>query len=299
MNVPTLDQVKAAIAAKGYSNLFAVESSLSKNTVSGEIPLDFLYKIVMNKPVLATVQQVFKDHSFDAESIPNVEENISIIKEMLDTIDSKGLLPAKAKAVKDVNTQQPGHGLTKLLFIGIRSKAFGGQFDDLLIVATESGDIFEVFEVHTDLDFRLVLSSIRNSDNPVCLKPGVYMDLFSYGVNTDGSIKCVIQASEIDLFTIIHKQGELYNYRQASRGNFALSIGCDCAGSSDPDMVRGMFCAEMKYHADYARFLSAIGRYINNHYLTQHVHNVGGVDTLVIGDMGKFPYLLLEEEDFS
>lgn len=297
MNVPSLDQIKAAIAAKGYSNLFAVESSLSKNTISGEIPLDFLYKIVMNKPVLSVVQQVFKDHNFDADAIPNVENNIQVIKDMLDVIDTKGLLPAKS-GTKVVSSEEPGRGLTKLVFIGIRSRSFGGQFDDLLVVTTESGDIFEVFEVHTDLDFRLVLSTIRNAENPVCIKPGFYMDLFSYGVNTDGKVKCVTQASEIDLFAISHKQGELYNYSQITRGNFAISIGCDCFGSSDSDMVRGMFCAEMKYHADHVRFLAAIDKYISNHYLTQHVHNVGGVDTLVIGDMGKFPYLLLEEGDF-
>lgn len=297
MKIPTLDQIKAAISAKGYSSLFEVESSLAKNTISGEIPLDFLYKIVSNKPVIALVQKVFADYKFEGDAIPNVEKNMEIIKAMLDAIDAKGLLPAKKDAVPVVSSQEPGQGLTKLLFVGIRSREYGGSFDDLLIACTESGDIFEVFEVHTDLDYRLVLSSIRNCENPVCVKPGFYMDMFAPAMNNDKKCKAVVQSSEIDLYTIQRKQGTVYNYTQIARGNFAMSIGCDCTGSSDASTVKGMFCAEMKFHADHQRLLAAVDKYMATHFLTQHVHNINGVDTLVIGDMGKFPYMLLEEDD--
>lgn len=295
MEIPTLEQIKVAIEAKGYDNLFAVESSLPKNTISGEIPLDFLYRIVNDKAVLAIVQRVFKTYKFNPDAIPDALHNVKVIKAMLEEIDKNNLIQSPAS--NESRSYVPGFGLSKLLFIGIRSKDFGGDFDDLLVVTNESGSIFEVFQVHTDLDFRHVLSPIRNSASPVCIKPGFYMDLFSFSLGSDTKVNAVSQVTELDLFNIEREGEDKYKYKQAIRGNFNLSIGCDDTGSSDKDLVKGMYCAEMKYQADKRRFLDAVDKYTQEQALTQHVHNIDGLNVLVIGDMTKFPFLLLEEGD--
>lgn len=295
MNAPTLDALKAAIEAKGFGDLFEVESKPAKNNISGEIPLDFLYKIVMDQRVIDVIKGVFEESAFDPDAIPDMDVNMEIIQKILDEIDRQGLLP-------DEEPENPEQGIpgpiSKLLFAGVRVAGSLGVFNDWLVVTNRDGSVFETFEVCTDVDFRP--ASPVPSDLPILTKPGFYKDLFTPALTTMFEHHCVVQCNEIDLFSAAPNEEGLYDYVQVMRGNFALSIGCSMQGPSTAELIRSMFCVELKYHADCDRLLNTIADYKAASYLIPNqVYVISGVKTLVIGDMNQFSYLLLDERDLN
>lgn len=293
MEKPTLDRIKAVVSAKGYGDLWEVGTFYSEGTNSGNISLDFLYYIVNYPEVTKVVKEVLAEINFDPNAPLDLATNTGLIHTMNERMARANIPPSVRDNLPSIDLDS----LSGLLFIGIRSKEFGGLFDDLLVVTTRNGEIFEVFEACTDLDLRRVLMDIE-SDDPISMKPSFTKNLFGVLRDPSGKVTGVQQTEAADLFKINTEHGQT-SYSLVKRSNINFSIGTT-GSQSTHNVLNGTYCAELKHPLDLVRFLSALQTYIDRYSKVKNqIYGYHGEQLMVIDDMSQFSYLLLEETDFS
>lgn len=302
MNVPTLGRIKDVIKDKGYGDLFTVNTSSLMNHVTGEIPIDFLYFILNTPGAIEVINKVFKEENYSPSPVIDGLKSSELIKKMLTALIDAGISTEEEQNANNV-TARTVKSLSKLVFIGIRSKEFGGWFDDLLIVANRDGSIFNVFKAHTDLDYHKVHSApVFKEDVPFVIKPGFYKNLFCCTYDANGNINGVIQNEPIDLYALTFDNNHVPVYQQVMRGNYQLSIGCVEGQSSDSVVTKQMFAAELANHSECNKLIADLKQYMDNDCLDDEavINDNGRLCLIEPGsNMKSFHYLLLTENDFE
>lgn len=307
MNIPTLDQIKQVIEAKGYTNPWACSYQPIGGAIhSGRIPVEFFYKIIHNKKVLAIAKEIFKEMNFVDDNTCNEERDCDYITRLNEAITSNNLLPgSEVKEFTPEQREMIDSKLSKLLFVAIRSKVFGGMFDDILVVCTRDGSIYKSFEGCSDLDFRRLHSFVEAqifSETPICIKPGFYPDLFlarPYPRKDDTYIT-LTQNRDIDWYSISLDENKKYTYRRVYTNNYQLCIGKKSYGDSSPDILVGPYAFELKHYDDFEVFSNLLDVYLQKNYIdTDETMDIEGIRFRFIDNMTLMPYLLLEETDFE
>lgn len=294
---PTLGRIKDVIKQKGYGDLFKVKTLETSNNVSGEIPLDFLYALTNTPGAIEAVNRAFEKMGYKPTPVADIPFNTLVIKEIQNTLYEEGLVSADQAEQNEV-VERRIDDLSKLLFIGIRSKDFGGWFDDWFIITDRSGSLYHAFPAHTDLDYGKVHSSPKFPDGtPIVIKPGYYPNLFHIATNEDLT-RTIDQYDPIDLYALENVDGKI-EYKQALRGNFQLTVGCQ-EQASDDLITRQMYAVELKKHSDCEVIDKVIEEYLGSSFLSEETMFKDGKELYKITDnLTLFPYLLLEETDFQ
>lgn len=299
---PSLGRIKDVIRNKGYGDLFAVNISEKVNNQSGEIPLDFLHFILHTPGAIEVVKDTLAKNGYVPSPVVDTARNTEIISDIQNALIREGIDKGEQSLPEDLMVLNPA-SLSRLLFVGVRSRNFGGWFDDWLVITNRDGSLFKAFPAHTDLDYSKVHSSpaFAEGSAPFVIKPGFYPNLFRATLQPDneGILNWeIVQEDPIDLYALTsNPQGDLL-YQQIMRGNFQLSIGCEEESSNDL-VTKRMFAVELKNHPDCNEIDELLDKYRDNFSHSENfMFRYGNKLYQLESNMFLFPYLLLEEQDF-